>query len=73
MANYDFTVVYDSDEDGRIVAICPTLQGCYAEGETLEEAEANIREAIEAHVQSRLKRGETIPPEVRSEKVSLVL
>jgi predicted RNase H-like HicB family nuclease len=38
MTEYEFTVVIDQDEDGRFVAICPALQGCYTEGETEEEA-----------------------------------
>ena len=38
MKDYEFTVVIERDEDGRFVAICPALQGCYTEGETEEEA-----------------------------------
>ena len=66
---YEFTVVSERDQDGRIVAICPALQGCYAEGETEEEARTNIREAIEAHIESRLKHGEPIHHELLSEQV----
>ncbi len=58
MTEYAFTVVYEQDEDGRIVAICPARQGCYAEGETQEEATANIREALAAHIESRLNHGD---------------
>lgn len=60
MKQYRFTVVYERDEDGRILAVCPALQGCYTEGETEEEARANIREAIQAHIESRLAHGESI-------------
>jgi len=60
MPDYEFTVVFEKDEDGRILAICPALQGCYAEGETKEEAAANIREAMQAHIEARRKHGETI-------------
>ena len=60
MNDYAFTVVFEKDEDGRILAICPALQGCYAEGETEDEARANIREAIAAHIESRRKHGEPI-------------
>ena len=58
MKEYRFTVVYGTDEDGRVLAICPALQGCYSDGATEEEARANIREAIQAHIESRLARGE---------------
>ena len=42
-------------------ASCPTLQGCYTQGDTYEEALANIREAIELHIEDRLACGEPIP------------
>ena len=73
MENYEFTVVFEKDEKGRILAICPALQGCYAEGETEEEARANIREAIQAHIESRRKHGDPIYPELRTEKISIAL
>jgi predicted RNase H-like HicB family nuclease len=60
MKEYTFTVVYEQDDDGRVVAICPALQGCYTEGETQEEARANIREAMRAHILSRLAHGEPV-------------
>jgi len=62
MKQYQFTVVCERDEDGRVLAICPALQGCYTEGEMEEGARANIREAIHAHIQSRLVHGECICP-----------
>jgi len=73
MKQYRFTIVYERDEDDRIIALCPALQGCYAEGETEEEARANIREAIEAHIESRLTHGDPIYAEIRSEAISLAL
>lgn len=68
---YEFTVVIERDEDGRYVAICPTLPGCYTEGETLAEARENIREAIELNVEYGLEREDSIPQEVVSEKVRI--
>ena len=73
MKQYQFTIVYERDEDGRIIAICPALQGCYAEGETEEDARTNIREAIEAHIESRLAHGDPIYTEIGSEAISLAL
>jgi predicted RNase H-like HicB family nuclease len=37
-------------EDGFWVAECPSLPGCISQGETKEEAIANIREAIQAYI-----------------------
>ncbi|WP_299440085.1 type II toxin-antitoxin system HicB family antitoxin [uncultured Rhodospira sp.] len=34
-------------EDGGFVVSCPALPGCHSQGETVDEALANIREAIE--------------------------
>lgn len=36
------------DADGGYTAEVPALPGCYSEGDTLEAATANIREAAEA-------------------------
>ena len=33
--------------EGGFFVQCPELQGCYSQGETVGEALANIREAIE--------------------------
>ncbi|MBZ0201462.1 MAG: type II toxin-antitoxin system HicB family antitoxin [Ignavibacteria bacterium] len=53
MKNYKFTVVFEKDEDGRFLAICPSLQGCYTEGETLEKAENLIKDALKLHIEDR--------------------
>ncbi len=40
-------VVLEQDEDGFWVAEVPAMPGCLSQGNTREEALANIREAIE--------------------------
>jgi predicted RNase H-like HicB family nuclease len=37
----------EKDEDGFYVVECPVLEGCYAQGKTIDEALKNIREVIE--------------------------
>ena len=69
MKDYKFTVVFDKDEDGKILAICPSLQGCYTEGETIEEAEKLIEDAMKLHIEDRLVTGELIYDEVTAKKV----
>lgn len=64
MKNYHFTVVIHRDENGRFVAICPGLQGCYTEGETEAEARELIEDASKLHLEDRLERGEPIYEEV---------
>lgn len=58
MTEYSYTVVLERDEDGRILALCPALQGCYTDGDTEAEAMENIREAMQAHIESRRMLGE---------------
>jgi predicted RNase H-like HicB family nuclease len=42
----DFTAVYKLVEDGGFVAFAEELPGAIAQGETLEEARENLRDAI---------------------------
>jgi len=44
---YDFKVLLEPDEeDGGYVVSCPALAGCYSQGDTVDEALKNIKEAI---------------------------
>ena len=45
------SVVIEHDEHGYY-AWCPELQGCQTQGATLEEALANIKEAIELYLET---------------------
>ncbi len=67
MQHLTLPIIVESDQDGYYVT-CPTLQGCYSQGETYEEAIANIKDAIRLHVEDRLADGEEI-----SQKVSVSL
>ncbi len=44
----NFPVIIEQDEDGVFIVECPTLKSCRSYGYTIDEAMANIREAIEA-------------------------
>jgi predicted RNase H-like HicB family nuclease len=63
MTHLTLPIIVESDEDGYFVT-CPSLQGCYSQGETYEEAMANIKDAIRLHVEDRLADGEEIPQRV---------
>ena len=56
---YRFPVVIERDSDGYF-ATCPDLQGCYSQGETYEEALANITSAIKLHVEDRKAENEEV-------------
>ncbi len=62
MPSYQFTVVIEPDEE-VFHAYVPALPGCHTFGATIDEARANITEAIELHVESMLQHGEAIPAE----------
>jgi len=45
-----FKVVLEPEEEGGYSVHCPALKGCHSQGETMEEALANIKEAIEGYL-----------------------
>lgn len=66
-------MVIERDEDGRYLAICPALQGCYTEGETEDEARELIADAIRLRLEDRLTSGEPIYEEVSATKVRVAV
>lgn len=58
---YQYKVIFEQDEDGVYIADVPALPGCHSFGDTLEEAEHNVREAITGHLEARQKVGDPIP------------
>ncbi len=52
-----YTVILEKDEDGIYVASVPALPGCISDGKTVEEALANIREAIQGFIDDMKSRG----------------
>jgi predicted RNase H-like HicB family nuclease len=51
-------VVREDPEDGRYVVSCPVIPGCHSQGETLEEALENIKDAISGCVEVLNERAE---------------
>ncbi len=56
-----FHVTFEQAEDGWIVAECPALPGCHVQGETYEEALAEMRAAIDAFLEDYIASSEEIP------------
>ena len=54
-------VLLSQDEDGYFVVEVPSLPGCVSQGETREEALANIKEAIDLHIEVLQERGKPVP------------
>jgi predicted RNase H-like HicB family nuclease len=61
MATTSFTVVLEPESDGGFSVYVPDLPGCASQGETQVEALANIREAIELHIEGLKADGMAVP------------
>jgi predicted RNase H-like HicB family nuclease len=46
MANREFYVSIEKDEDGILVGEVPQLKGCYTQGKTIDELMTNMKEVI---------------------------
>jgi predicted RNase H-like HicB family nuclease len=66
-----YRVTIAQDEDGVFVAEVPSLPGCISQGKTRDEAVRNIREAIEAYIESLKRHNEPVPPPITEEFVEI--
>ncbi len=57
-----YTAVFEPASEGGYTVSVPTLPGCISEGETFEEAQKNIREAIELYLEELRPRPKTPAP-----------
>lgn len=64
--SFSFSVHYEQAPEGGCVALVPALPGCRTQGESLEETERNVREAVALCRESLAACGEAIPAEGRS-------
>ena len=65
--SYKVNIVIEKDENGYY-AYCPQFEGCQTQGDSLEEVLSNIKEAIEAYLESMEKHRE----ELLSRKVEII-
>lgn len=63
----DFKVKLHKAEEGGYYVTVPSLPGCYSQGETKEEALANIKEAIALHLETIVEDSEPIMVEKDAE------
>lgn len=73
MKVYDFKVILEPDETGGFVVSCPSLPGCYSQGETIEKALKNIEEAILLCLEDMEAEGEEIPDSSKALVASVVI
>jgi predicted RNase H-like HicB family nuclease len=56
-----YPVVLHKDPDSDYGVTVPDLPGCFSAGETIDEALAEVTEAIECHIEGLLVDGEMVP------------
>ncbi len=64
MADLDYPVLIEplpAEDGGGFVATVPDLPGCMSDGETPEEALANVRDAVAAWIEEARALGRAVP------------
>ena len=59
----EYTVVLHKAEEGGYWGEVPALSGCFSQGDTVEEALPNLREAILCHLEALAEEGAAPPGE----------
>ena len=57
MSKLELLVTLERDEDGYVVAECPSLPGCVSQGKDVDEALSNIQDAIQRILKLRREKG----------------
>ncbi|HLE81334.1 MAG TPA: type II toxin-antitoxin system HicB family antitoxin [Dehalococcoidia bacterium] len=63
MTQREYVIIIHPEETGGYWTGVPALPGCGSQGETVEEAVAMTRDAIQGYLASLKKQGEPIPDE----------
>lgn len=58
-----YKVIFEPQEEGGFTVTVPALPGCISEGDTYDEALANIKEAIALYIESLQADGMPVPEE----------
>ena len=66
-----YTVILEREPDSGCVAFVPVLPGCISQGDTREEALANIREAMDLYVEDCKMARDPVPEEDSLEYVEI--
>jgi antitoxin HicB len=68
-----FRIILTPEPDGGFTVTVPSLPGCVTWGETLEEAKAMAREAIDLYLEDLAEGGEDLPDDNNSLELSLIV
>lgn len=65
-------VILYPEEDGGWSVECPSLPGCFSQGDTKEEAVQNVKEAISLYLEFLESEGRPVPEEIAPVRVVAV-
>ena len=68
---YTFKIHLHQEDDSGFTAIVPVLPGCITYGESIDEAIAMAKEAIELYIEELQERGEEIPDDSNTLEYSI--
>ena len=57
----EYSVVVHTAEEGGYWVEVPALPGCYSQGESVDDALANVREAIALYLETLREEGHDVP------------
>ncbi len=58
-----YTVIFEKAPEGGYVALVPALPGCMTQGETFEQAQERVKDAIQGYIEVLREDGEEVPVE----------
>ena len=67
----ELSVTIDRDEDGVWIVECPAIPGCVSQGDSRDQALANIREAIALCMEVRAEKG--LPLTIETQQIEVTL
>lgn len=67
-----YTAIFEHAEEGGFTVTVPLLPGLFTQGETFEEANEMVKDAIKSYCASLVKHGEPIPQESEQEFIGMV-
>ncbi|MEK7624854.1 MAG: type II toxin-antitoxin system HicB family antitoxin [Patescibacteria group bacterium] len=68
-----YTVFFEKSPEGGYVAFVPALPGCASQGETFEEANKNIKDAVNGYLAVLREDNDEIPIEEKEHIASTVM
>ncbi len=73
MRELNYRLIFRPEPEGGYTVSVPALPGCTTYGQTLEEARAMAKDAIEAYLASMERQGETVPDDSHTFEGHIIL